>query len=167
MTKRQKKQRKGRLKRWIRKATGWRASDPLTKSQLMTELRRAHRGGTLVSDKHNPFKLARGKTYRGRRTVISHQTMPQLDSLLASGFFSVSLYDNLNPRHSLKYYALTPTISSLTFVGSGILPMSNVPINTCDTMIAVHGRGQGWHVFAELNSNIARNSQLRFNRPIP
>lgn len=122
----------------------------MDRNELLTYWNDAIDNGTFLTSKHDPSSV--GTLHPGYRTVTV-QSLPEIQSFLKSGDFSLRQYQNADYPQSPDYIEIVPTDSSMV-AGSGIQPNSPVPTTACDCFVVVSGFQQGWHLYAEKSVNI-------------
>lgn len=122
------------------------------KPSVLSDWQNAIGSGTFLTFKHDVSSVGSGcPTYR----TVSLLSQPELGQYLGSGNYDVRLYENNRQPASPLYFEIVP--KDIGFVaGSGIQPNSSVPTIACDRFIAVSGVKQGWHLFAEQESEIKK-----------
>jgi hypothetical protein len=163
MTKRQRRQKKARIKRWLNKRCGS-FTKPTNKQGLQRSLRKANKQKSIITDKHDPFKLATYPTTPGQRTVVSHELAPQLIDVINAGQFELTVFENT--LHGNMYYLMEFPVSVVSVPASGVACNSDIPIDQCDSIVAVHGKNQGWHVFGEYSKLLPRKNYLKNPRKL-
>jgi hypothetical protein len=126
----------------------------MNKDELLTDWNDAIDNGTFVTGKHDPSSV--GTPYPGYRTVTV-KSQAEIQGFLASGDYTLRRYHNNNYPQSPDYIEIVPAETSMV-AGSGIQPNSPVPTTACDRFVAVSGRHQGWHLYAEQSTNIHNKS---------
>ena len=129
--------------------------DALNRDDFIRELRTAAQNDTLLTPKHDPAGLP--VPHNCFRTITC-MSPAELEQYLAKGEFNIREYTNTNPAHSRQYFVLKPRDASVV-PGSGVPPMSSTPTNACDRFVAVCSANQGWHLFAEKESEIKKKVQ--------
>ena len=119
----------------------------MNKKAFQTELNMAFNDGTLMTPKHDPYKLS--TVFKKFRTVLSYELADNLGDFILSGDFDVNQYENKDPQHSLDYFEIVPTTPSFFVPASGVAAYSPFPTTTCDRLVAVSGHELGWHLFGE------------------
>jgi hypothetical protein len=122
------------------------------KSSVVSDWQDAIVKGTFLTFKHDVSSIGSGcTTYR----TVSLLSQPELGQYLGSGNYDVRLYENNRQPTSPLYFEIVPTEAGFV-VGSGIQPSSSVPTVSCNRFIVVSGVYQGWHLFAEQDSEIKK-----------
>lgn len=123
-----------------------------SKPSVVSDWQNAIAGGTFLTFKHDVSSVGSGcPSFR----TVSLLSQPDLGQYLGSGNYDVRLYENNRQSASPLYFEIIP--KDIGFVaGSGIQPNSAVPTIACDRFVAVSGVKQGWHLFAEQESEIKK-----------
>jgi len=119
---------------------------------------------TFVSFKHHPTGLA---TLQKTRSVLDPDLVDNLSGFLNSGCYSIAHFTNKAYPTTPDYFVVVPKDTDFSVPGSGIMPASPSVLWPCDRLVIVSGASQGWHIYAELSSNIKlaqSNGQLTFNQ---
>ncbi len=137
-----------------------------SKSSVVSDWQNAISKGTFLTFKHDISSVGSGfPSYRS----VSLLSQPELGQYLGSGNYDLRLYENNQQPTSPLYFEIIP--KDIGFVaGSGIQPNSTVPTTACDRFIAVSGVKQGWHLFAEQESEIKSkqaNGDLKYLTDLP
>lgn len=120
----------------------------MDKKELKRQLLLAAKNKTLVTPKHDPNQLS--TTYNYYRSVLSHDLYISLDAFIESEDYTVREYRNNNYPYSPLYLEIIPNPSSTFSVpASGVVAYSPMASSRLDTLIAVSGTKQGWHIFGE------------------
>lgn len=123
-----------------------------SKSSVVSDWHDAIANGSFLTFKHDVASVGSGcPTYR----TVSLLSQPELGQFLGSGNYDVRLYENHKQPGSPLYVEIVPKDTGFV-AGSGIQPNSAVPTIACDRFIAVSGVKQGWHLFAEQESEIKK-----------
>ncbi len=133
----------------------------ITRSSVLSDWQNAISSGTFLTYKHDVASVGSGAP--GYRTV-SLLSQPELGQYLGSGDYDLRLYENQRQPRSPIYIEVVPRNTSVV-AGSGIQPNSLVPTVSCNRFVVVSGVNQGWHLFAEQDSQIQRkeaNGDLTF-----
>jgi len=120
----------------------------LTKEYIIDLLRETSRKGTLITDKHNPYKLSTLPFMKIAPSVISFEITDNVDKFLNEGIKSIYQYANLSYPKSPLYLEIVPT-SFYSICSSGVTSFPFVPSYTLDRVVAVYGNKQGPHIFGE------------------
>ena len=123
-----------------------------TRSSVLADWQNAIADGTFLTYKHDVASVGSGcPTYR----TVSLLSQPELGQYLGSGNYDLRLYENRRQPASPLYFEIVPKDAGFV-AGSGIQPNSGVPTIACNRFIAVSGVKQGWHLFAEQDSEIQK-----------
>jgi hypothetical protein len=106
---------------------------------------------TFVTYKHHPTGVA---TLHAARSVLTQDMVANLSGFFGSGQYSVAHYTNTAFPITPDYFVVVPKDNTFSVPGSGILPASPQVLWPCDRLVIVSGQQQGWHIYAELSSNI-------------
>jgi hypothetical protein len=131
------------------------AEDVMNRDDYIRAWAAAAQAGTLLTPKHDPSGLP--TIQPGYRTVAC-MSPAELERYIAAGDYGIRVFTNNNPKHTPHYCELVPRDPAVV-PGSGVPPMSPMPTTACDRFVAVSGRQQGWHLFAETSANIQAKEQ--------
>lgn len=134
----------------------------MNKGELAKKLEQAAIDGTLVTEKHDPDKLAITKPQP--RTVIAGELAPELPALFKSLNFDVTHYENPRYPQTPDLWEIEPKDPRFSVPASGVPPYSTTPSGQCDRLIVVSGSSQGLHIFGESHAELQRRlaaGQLR------
>ena len=121
---------------------------------FLKHLKQAADDGKLLQPKHDPNNLSTPETKY--RSVLSYDLASGLEGWVKSEEYTVEEYENSNYPQTPLLYALTPTNPTFSVPASGVVAGDIVPSTPLDTIIAVSGSTQGWHLYGD---NRARMDQ--------
>jgi hypothetical protein len=140
----------------------------MNQSDFRQHLLSANSAGNLLTPKHDPDELH--ITWSKPRSVLSFELAQNLETFLIDGEYSVIEYENSQYPASPKYWEIIPHAdSTFTVPGSGVPAFSAMPSTRLDRLVAVSGRSQGLHLFAEDSRTIQNrlsSGDLRLNGPL-
>jgi hypothetical protein len=120
---------------------------------------------TLLTPKHHPTGLS--TTYEGFKSVLTPDLAQNLEGFIGSGNYSIAHFQNTGFPSTPDYFVIGPKDGAFTVPGSGVYGNSSLVLWPCDRLVVVSGFNQGWHIYAELSSNIKlaqENGTLIFNQ---
>lgn len=122
----------------------------VSRTTLLSQWSNAISGGTFLTWKHDPASIGSGcPTFRS----ITLQSQIDLGQFLGLGNYDIHLYENTKKPMEPFYISIEPHDKSMV-PGSGIKPFSSIPTSSCDRFVVVSGAKQGWHIYAENDTQI-------------
>lgn len=125
----------------------------MTKEKFQYELWNTHKRGTLIIEKHDPYKLA--ILLRPKRSVISYDISDNVYKFIDIGIDKILEYTNSRYPHSPRYLEIVPSPEYIV-PSSGVISYSEFPSYTLDRVVAVYGQNQGLHIFGEDSKKIIK-----------
>lgn len=122
-----------------------------SRPQLLGYWHQAIADDSFVTYKHHPTGVA---TLHSARSVLTQDMVDNLSGFFDSGRYSIAHFTNTLFPASPDYFVVVPKDTSFSVPGSGILPASPQVLWPCDRLVIISGQQQGWHIYAELASNI-------------
>jgi hypothetical protein len=125
----------------------------MDKNTIVQFLLQAAQDGTLMIPKHDPGDL--GTIYTSYRSVLSCELAGHLKEFIESQKYEVTEYENRNYPDSPLYFRIDPYADcGFSVPASGVAANSPSATNALDTLVAVSGKIQGWHLFGEASNEI-------------
>lgn len=126
----------------------------MSRQELMSRWGEAAQSGSLLTPKHDPANV--GVQMATYRSVLTPQMSASLEQFISSGDYTIRHYEDRLYPNGAGYYEVVPSAQSgFSVVGSGIPSGSITPSGSLDSLIFVSGSAQGWHVYAESQTNIS------------
>ena len=128
----------------------------MTKEEIVYHWSDAVERGTFLVAKHDPTGLI--ITWDSFRTVLTSEAAENLSGFIASGSYSIKMYEDSKYLGSSGYYEIIPSGQApFSIAGSGIDSGSLTPSGDYDRLVVAYGKkkNSGWHVYAEDSARIA------------
>lgn len=124
----------------------------MTKEELQQELWDTHKRGTLITDKHNAYKLGIF-IHPKDRSVISYDITDNVYRFIDVGIDKILEYTNSFHPRSPRYLEIVPS-TEFCVASSGVTSYATVASYTLDRIVAVYGHNQGLHIFGDDSKKI-------------
>jgi len=129
------------------------STQEMDRTKFVQWLLQAAEDGTLMIPKHDPNLM--DITYTSYRSVLSYELAGHLKEFIESQKYNVTEYENKNHPDSPLYLRIDPhPDSGFSIPASGVTANSPSATTTLDTLVAVSGKVQGWHLFGESSNEI-------------
>jgi len=126
----------------------------MDKHDLIAEWSKAIDSGSFLTAKHDPNNLSIG--WGKFRTVLSSEASASLENFIKSGSYGVQVYEDANYSGGSGLFEIIPSGSCpFSVAGSGVASGSLTPSGSYNRLVVVHGKTDGWHVFAEDSARIS------------
>jgi hypothetical protein len=123
-----------------------------SREQLVGYWSGAAAANTLLTPKHDPSGLL--STFQGFKSVLTPQLAANLEGFVGSGNYSIGHFQNVAYPNTPDYFVIESKTKDFAVPGSGVYGASGLVLWPCDRLVIVSGANQGWHIYAELASNI-------------